>query len=193
MSKNSSGKIVLNNSLIWEVDYWNLKACIASLNWLVVQYWHPAYSHQIIFNFERKPGCGVLTLKSLYDSGITVENGPRVGEDSILACYKIPPMQFTQSMKYIPYPKDLRRVIADTYGIALIEDGYFTYDPVTTLKVFNCKYPNKSMSDKTIIKRKLLADLPLTETLSDTVKEEMLERKLLVKGEDLTSWIEANV
>jgi hypothetical protein len=102
-------------------------------------------------------------------------------------------MQFTQSMKYIPYPKDLRRVIADTYGTGLIEDGYFTYDPVTTLKVFNCKYPNKSMFDKTIIKRKLLADLPLTETLSDTVKEEMIERKLLLKGEDLTSWIEANV
>jgi len=151
---------------IWEVDYYALKKYLSSCNWLIVQYWHPAFNHHIIFHFRRKPGCGILTLESLTDNE---------GKMSSVEC-----------LKYIPYPKDLRKLIAKVYGDQVDEDGYFVYDPVSTLGAFNKQYPNKSPEAKDIIRRKLIADLTFHDEHCEVIKKEM-------KISDLRGWVEANV
>ena len=52
----------------WDVTYQDLVKCIDKLDYLIVQYLHPAFNHTIVFTFQRAPLAHLLELVSLDDN-----------------------------------------------------------------------------------------------------------------------------
>ena len=151
---------------IWEVDYGHLKAYLPQANSLAVWWRHPAYEHAIVFNFQRRGK--LLKLKSCINS-----------EGKLTT---------DQWRSYIPYPRDLRRVIDTAYPDNRANDGcgWFVYDPLATLAAFRSQHNIAvDSASRDIIRRKLLADVSIIER-SGLMKK-------LVDIPDLNAWIEEKI